>query len=302
MIPEELGSLPNLHSLFLSDNQLTGCIPHGLRIVKGLDGLSLDFCPDPGTPTTTPLPLGDCATGGAVTDAAANPGLVADCTALLAGRDTLAGTATLNWSADLAIYRWDGVRTTGTPQRVTSLSFYGQRLTGEIPAELGSLTYLKNLRLDYGHLLSEPIPAELGSLTYLKELGLADNRLSGTIPAELGSLTYLQWLDLSENYLSGTIPAEMGSLVNLKSLSLSGNRLTGCIPAELEAVAVTDGSLPFCTSGSGDPLIDRYDANNNSMIEKNEVIAAINDYLFGEGDEAISKSDVIRLINLYLFG
>ena len=35
------------------------------------------------------------------------------------------------------------------------------------------------------------------------------------------------------------------------------------------------------------------------MIEKSEVIAAINDYLFGEGDEAISKSEVIKLINLY---
>ena len=53
---------------------------------------------------------------------------------------------------------------------------------------------------------------------------------------------------------------------------------------------------------AGDPLIVRYDANGNGMIEKSEVIAAINDYLFGEGDAAISKSDVIKLINLYLFG
>ena len=52
----------------------------------------------------------------------------------------------------------------------------------------------------------------------------------------------------------------------------------------------------------GDPLVARYDANDNGTIEKGEVIAAINDYLFGEGDAAISKGDVIRLINLYLFG
>ena len=38
------------------------------------------------------------------------------------------------------------------------------------------------------------------------------------------------------------------------------------------------------------------------MIDKAEVIAAINDYLFGDADEAISKTEVIRLINLYLFG
>ena len=33
-----------------------------------------------------------------------------------------------------------------------------------------------------------------------------------------------------------------------------------------------------------DPLIVRYDANSNGLIEKNEVIKAITDYLFGEGN------------------
>ena len=51
-----------------------------------------------------------------------------------------------------------------------------------------------------------------------------------------------------------------------------------------------------------DPLIVRYDANSNGLIEKNEVIKAITDYIFGEGNPVISKSDVIKLINLYLFG
>ena len=51
-----------------------------------------------------------------------------------------------------------------------------------------------------------------------------------------------------------------------------------------------------------DPLIVRYDTNENGLIERNEVIKAITDYIFGEGDPAISKSDVIKLINLYLFG
>ena len=61
------------------------------------------------------------------------------------------------------------------------------------------------------------------------------------------------------------------------------------------------GALTMAVA-AGDPLIVRYDANGNGMIEKNEVIAAINDYLFGEGDEAISRAEIIRLINLYLFG
>ncbi len=61
-------------------------------------------------------------------------------------------------------------------------------------------------------------------------------------------------------------------------------------------------SEPATPGTSGQRVEDRYDTNNNVRIDKNEVLEAINDYLFGEGDEAISKGDVIRLINLYLFG
>ena len=61
-------------------------------------------------------------------------------------------------------------------------------------------------------------------------------------------------------------------------------------------------SEPATPGTSEQPLEDRYDTNNNGTIEKAEVIAAINDYLFGAGDEAISKSEVIELITVYLFG
>ena len=50
-----------------------------------------------------------CATDGVVPDPTASPGLVTDCETLLAARDTLAGTVTLNWSSDTPIARWDGV-------------------------------------------------------------------------------------------------------------------------------------------------------------------------------------------------
>ena len=55
------------------------------------------------------------------------------------------------------------------------------------------------------------------------------------------------------------------------------------------------------TVSSGEPLVARYDNNNNGTIERSEVFAAINDYLFGEGDDAITRADVFKLINLYLF-
>ena len=53
---------------------------------------------------------------------------------------------------------------------------------------------------------------------------------------------------------------------------------------------------------AGDPLVIRYDTNpNDGVIQKSEVIAAINDY-FDEGADAPSKVDVIKLINLYFGG
>ena len=121
----------------------------------------------------------------------------------------------------------------------------------------------------------------------------------------MGNLSNLETLYLGFNELAGPIPGELGNLPNLETLFLSSNELTGCIPEGLRDVAHNDFQilgLDFCEVDSSDPLIARYDANGNNMIDKAEVIEAINDYLFGAGDEAISKSDVIKLINLYIFG
>ena len=55
-------------------------------------------------------PLLACDDGAAVPDPENNPGLVADCEALLAARDELAGNGRLNWSAGRALARWEGIR------------------------------------------------------------------------------------------------------------------------------------------------------------------------------------------------
>ena len=191
----------------------------------------------------------------AVPSAASNPGLVADCEALLAARDTLAGSGTLNWSGSTAIAAWDDVTLSGSPLRVTSLVLSDSQLTGTIPPELGNLNNLERLNLTrnqltgdippelslltnlqvlylWGNQLTGPIPASLGGLTNLEDLNLSGNQLTGEIPAELGGLTNLERLYLYGNQLTGEIPGELGGLANLQTLWLSGNQLTG-IPAEL---------------------------------------------------------------------
>ena len=176
-----------------------------------------------------------CATGGAVSDAANNPGLVSDCETLLDMKDTLRGTAALNWSASTSISRWDAITVTGSPRRVTTLDTSGAglaELTGTIPPELGSLANLTHLRLSNNQ-LTGAVPEELGNLTNLKWLSLWNNQLSGTIPSELGNLTNLTLLRLEWNDLTGTVPAKFGNLTKLDSLYLGGNRLTGAVPPEL---------------------------------------------------------------------
>ncbi len=161
-----------------------------------------------------------CITGGAV--ASGNAGLAADCEALLDSKDTLRGTADLNWSSSLSIRRWDGVRLGGTPERVTIIRLQKKGLSGQIPAALG--------RLDA-----------------LEELWLYDNELTDAIPPEMGNLTNLRWLFVSTNSLSGQIPETLNSLT-LDRLWLQQNDFTGCVPYNLTQTREykVDRGLPAC--------------------------------------------------------
>ena len=192
------------------------------------------------TPVPTPVLKQQCIDGAAV--GAGNDGLAADCALLLAAKDPLRGTETLNWSANTAIASWEGITVGGSPSRVTGLwldsntspRLYGRRitLTGTIPAELGGLSKLERLTLSR-HELTGTIPVELSSLSELTDLQLYGNELTGTIPPELGNLSNLTRLSLGPNQLTGGIPPELGNLSNLGSLRLGNNQLSGSIPTSL---------------------------------------------------------------------
>ena len=159
-------------------------------------------------------------------------GLARDCALLLSIKDTLAGTGTLNWGADLAIESWDGVTVSGTPSRVTALDLRSKELTGSIPAELGSLSELQELDLGNNQLTGS-IPTELGDLSDLTQFSLDNNQLTGAIPRELGNLANLTQFSLNNNQLTGAIPRRLRILTALTTLKLSDNQLTGSIPSWL---------------------------------------------------------------------
>ena len=209
-----------------------------------------------------------CASEGAVS--AGETALAADCEVLLDVRDTLAGTATLNWAAETPIEDWGGIAVGGTPLRVVEVWLSDRGMTGTVPAELGDLSGLERLWL-WNNQLTGTIPTELGNLSNLTELWLWGNHLTGTIPTELGNLSNLTSLHLGNNQLEGRIPTQLGNLSNLTSLRLGNNQLEGRIPTQLgnlENLTVLNlgnnqltGSIPT-ELGDLENLIGLYLGNN----------------------------------------
>ena len=159
----------------------------------------------------------------ALTSEAANP----DSVALVALYNATNGPNwrdKTNWLSNQPLGEWEGVSTESVGH-VYELRLEKNRLSGEIPSELGNLANLRYLVLNQNRLSGE-IPSELGNLASLRYLELDQNRLSGEIPAELGNLTNLERLVLSDNQLTGTIPKELGNLTNLTHLELDDNQLS----------------------------------------------------------------------------
>lgn len=157
-----------------------------------------------------------------------NTTLEEDLETLLAVKEALEGTASLNWKVGIPAGKWVGVQVTGG--RVTELNLRKRRLTGIISPSLGQLSALEKLVLENNQLIGS-IPPTIGSLSCLKDLWLKHNQLTGGIPEELGGLKNLERFTAINNRLTGNIPDSIGNLSNLQELWLGNNRLTGEIPA-----------------------------------------------------------------------
>ena len=174
-----------------------------------------DITPNDGEDTSfvplAPPAMPACATGAAVSAPTDNRGLMWDCSALLAGHDTLKGSGTgLNWSNSLALAGWTGITLSQTPQRVTAVSLGQSNLAGTIPQELAGLTALGALDLSNNSLTGE-IPAGLADLP-LNALKLAGNQLTGCIPAALRDISTHDLDQLGLLYCDATAPAQVSGV------------------------------------------------------------------------------------------
>ena len=94
-----------------------------------------------------------------------------------------------------------------------------------------NLTNLGYLGLSNNKLSGE-IPVEIGSMTNVGHLNLLSNELTGEIPSEIGSLMNLTILVLEDNQLSGEIPDSICDIYsNFGILILDNNKLCPPYPS-----------------------------------------------------------------------
>jgi Leucine-rich repeat (LRR) protein len=177
--------------------------------------------------------LGLCLQTQAQTDCAAVTEIpTTECQALIALYNSTDGANwwdNTGWNVTNSPCSWYGIVCNNAYTNVRSIVLLNNRLSGYIPADIGNLSKLANLKLNSNQ-LSGTIPANIGNLSKLTTLDLSSNQLSGTIPTELDNLNKLEYLSLAYNQLSGTIPTQLG---NLEWLDLSYNQLSSPIPADI---------------------------------------------------------------------
>ncbi|XP_072959347.1 probable LRR receptor-like serine/threonine-protein kinase At1g07650 [Typha angustifolia] len=135
---------------------------------------------------------------------------------------------------------------------VFNLSLQGNRLSGQIPKELGRMPRLKSLQLE-GNQLEGPIPPELGFLSTLERFFISANNITGELPLTFARLTNLTDFRIDGNGISGKIPDFIQNWRRVNRIDMQGTSMIGPIPSNisllrnLTELRVTDLSGPSMT-------------------------------------------------------
>ncbi|XP_059654892.1 probable LRR receptor-like serine/threonine-protein kinase At3g47570 [Cornus florida] len=218
-IPNEIGNLSNLASLYLTGNHLTGFIPISIKGLRKLQRLYLD---NNGIVGSIPEVLCQLFNLGLISLSENSLfGLIPEC---------LGNVSSLRY-----IYLGSNRLTSPIPATLWSLEYLlelnisSNSLSGYLPPEIGSFKVATEIDLSKNQFTGN-IPNTIGGLLDIMNLSLANNRLQGPIPDIFRSMVALEFLDLSHNNLSGVIPRSLETLLHLKYFNVSFNKLRGEIP------------------------------------------------------------------------
>lgn len=127
--------------------------------------------------------------------------------------------------------------------RIQKIILPSNNLSGMIPKEFQSLTFLTELDMSNNNIVGQ-LPNDVGDLKNLKSFNAAHNELTGGLPPSIGNLSFLRELNLMNNNLDGVVPLTVARLRSLEVLLLNGNNFSG-------------GLDNFCTNQSRSVLRNR---------------------------------------------
>ncbi|XP_027165759.1 LRR receptor-like serine/threonine-protein kinase ERECTA isoform X4 [Coffea eugenioides] len=187
-----------------------------------------------------------------------------------------------------------------------SIDLRGNRLSGQIPDEIGDCSALTSLdfsfnelygdipfsisklkQLEFFDLAQNSLSGEIPRLIYWNEvlqyLGLRGNKLVGTLSPNMCQLTGLWYFclfsDVRNNSLTGSIPENIGNCTAFQVLDLSYNQLTGEIPFNIGFLQVdtfgTKRSSSSHTEGSLSKEKARKAATSRSSINQQESVEEV---------------------------
>ncbi|KAL2936344.1 Receptor-like protein 9b [Bienertia sinuspersici] len=193
-IPNTLSSCSKLITLDLSNNQLSGGLPLWINNLSSLKKLMLA-----GNNLYGPIP---------------QQFLTLDEAPFSTIYDKLDEVEFLNKNQYLS-FNGQNILT------MSLLDLSSNKLTGDIPSQLGKLEQLRGLNLSH-NFLSGSIPSQFSNLKQVESLDLSFNHLSGEIPSQLVELNFLGTFNVSYNNLSGRVP-NIGQFDTFDEMSFYGN-------------------------------------------------------------------------------
>ncbi|ESQ52103.1 hypothetical protein EUTSA_v10016209mg [Eutrema salsugineum] len=254
-IPESLGVLRSLSVLLLNQNALEGEIPESLQNCSGLTNIDLG-----GNKLTGKL-----------------PSWLRNLSSLFMLRlqsNSFTGQIPDDLCSvpNLHILDLSGNKISGPiPKCISNLTAIAHGTSFEV---FQNLVYIVTRAREYqdivnsinlsGNNITGEFPAEILGLSYLRILNLSRNSMAGSIPGKISELSRLETLDLSRNRFSGAIPQSLGAISSLQRLNLSFNKLEGSIPKVLkfEDPSIYIGNELLC----GKPLPKKCPRDINSRL------------------------------------